>query len=88
MGGGRLRAPYWVTGVLLYSRQNNKKGGREGKDEEKRSERRRRRRGGLVVNVGVIEGHGERDGGRRAAAFWLLSKGSVAPCEQTKILVS
>lgn len=40
------------------------------------------------MNMGVIEGHGERDGGRRAAAFWPLSKGSVAPCEQTKILVS
>lgn len=41
-GGGPLPAPYWVTGVLLYSRQKNKEHGREGKDEKKHSERRRR----------------------------------------------
>lgn len=41
-----------------------------------------------MVNMGVIEGHGERDGGRRAASLWLLSKSSVTACEQTKILVS
>lgn len=57
-----------------------------GKEKMKRSIQ--RGGGGVVVNMGVIEGHGERDGGRRAAAFWLLSKGSVSPCEQTKILVS
>lgn len=49
--------------------------------------------GGGLVNkggmwMGVTEGHGQRDGGRRAAAFWLLSKGSHASSEQTKILVS
>lgn len=79
-GGGHLPVPYWVTGVLLYSQQQNKKHGREGKDEEKHSQRRRKRG---MVNMGVIGGHGERDGGRRAAVFWLLSKGSIAPCEQT-----
>lgn len=41
-GGGPLPAPYWVTGVLLYSRQKNKEHGREAKDEKKHSERRRR----------------------------------------------
>lgn len=38
------------------------------------------------MEIGGMEGHSERDGGRggHAAVFWLLSKGSVASSEQTK----
>lgn len=76
------------TGSLeFFCTHDTKTRSMAGKEKMKRSIQ-RGGGGGGVVNMGVIEGHGERDGGRRAASFWLLSKDSVAPCEQTKILVS